>query len=168
MSLIGAARMVALEAVDKRHADEEWADNEDLFQPPPLGSSDWNATAEARGWVSPWWPTCSGLMGGGLTGDVDTCMIRRAATHTDIWRSFGSNGRLAFVGYTRDAYGSPVGGCTVRVFVTSTNELVSRVVSDTNGRYEATSPYFVAHYLVVHKTGAPDIAGASVDTLTPS
>jgi hypothetical protein len=72
------------------------------------------------------------------------------------------------VGVTRDQYGSPLGNCTVRCFRTSSGELVSQVTSDANGNYVATSPYSDQHFLTVHKTLSPDVAGASVDTLTPS
>jgi hypothetical protein len=171
VSLIGAgalSSMALLAAADKRHQDEEYSDNEDLFLPAPLASWDWNAIQEAMGFVSPWWPSSGNLMGGGLSGDADSGIIARAAMHADMWRSFGANGRLAFVGYTRDSAGQPIGGCTVRAFRTATDEMVARVVSDANGYYAATSPYLEAHYLTVHKTSTPDVAGASVDTLTPA
>lgn len=170
MSLLGGAlsSVALLDYPDKRHQDEYFSDNEDLFMPGIVLSYDWNAVIEASGFCSPWWPSAGNLMTGGLAGDVDTGVMRRSAQHSDMWRSFGTNGRLAFVGFTRDSAGAPIAGCTVRAFRTSTDELVSRVTSDANGRYEATSPYLEAHYITVHKTGSPDIAGASVDTLTPA
>jgi len=157
---------VALFAADKNHQDEFYRDNEDLFQPAVLYSVDWNSVAEFAGFVSPWWPTRGFLMGGwgdGLQGDN---LLSLPAECADMWRSFGANGRLGFVGTTRDAFGSPLGNCTVRCIRTSTDEMVSKVVSDANGFYIATTPYNDSHMLVVHdSTGA--IAGASVNTLLP-
>lgn len=164
---LGAAQNVNILArVRQEHGDEEFFDNEDMFPVPVLLSFDWNAIAEVNGFMSPWWPTRGYLLGGwGFEGDN---LVELSAKHSDMWRSFGSNGRLGFVGITRDAYGSPLGGCTVRCFRNSTNELVSAVTSDANGFYIATTPYNDAHYLVVHKTGSPNVAGASVNTITPS
>ena len=152
---------------DKRHQDEAYSDNEELFHPPPFYSCDWNAIAESAGFMSPWWPFRGGLLGGWGDGADGDNLQNLGARHSDMWRSFGSNGRLAFVGYTRDAYGSALGDCTVRLFRTSTDELVSKVQSDANGFYQATSPYLEAHYMTVHKTGTPSVAGASVDTIVP-
>lgn len=79
----------------------------------------------------------------------------------------GSNGRFAIVGYTRDAYGSPIGGATVKLFRTADDSLQNTVVSDGNGLYSVTSPYADGHYLIVYKAGPPDICGTTVNTLTP-
>jgi len=158
--LLGGAMPVTIHAIDdKRAIDEYWADNEDII----VTSDDWNSTSEARGFASPWWPTSAGQM----VGDASGGGLITPVVFYDMWRSFGSNGRLSFVGYTRDSYGSAVGNCTVRCFRTSTTELVSTVTSDANGLYQATSPYGDAHFLTVHKAGTPSIAGASIDSLTP-
>lgn len=115
----------------------------------------------AYSYACQWWP------GGGAVEGGDESALS-AARWGDPWVTSGSNGRLGFVGYTRDAFGSPLGGCTVRCFRTSTNELVSQVTSDTNGQYIATTPYGDAHYLTVHNsTVTPAVAGASVDSLLP-
>ena len=86
----------------------------------------------------------------------------------NIYPVAGCNGRLAFAGVTRDQYGSAIGGCTVRCFRSSTCELMSTVLSDPQGNYIATTPYYESHFLTVHKSGPPDVAGASIDTVTPA
>ena len=146
--------------------DEFYFDNEDAFPTPVLWSFDWRAVIEAAGFVSPWWPAAGLLIGPGADAGFDA-LAQVPAKHSDMWRSFGANGRLGFVGVTRDQYGSPLGGCRVRCFLTATTELVSDVVSDGNGNYLATTPYTGAHFIVVHRSGSPDVAGASVDTLQP-
>lgn len=109
---------------------------------------------------TPWWPARS--------IDLDAFLDLNSSDFWQ-WLDSGSNGRLGFVGVTRDATGAPLGGCTVRAFVTATNELVSQVTSDANGNYVATSPYLENHYLVVHKSAAvPPVAGASIDTVQPA
>ena len=128
---------------DVKHCDEFFFDNEDEFPVPILLSFDWNSVIEASGFVSPWWPAHGFMLGGwGFDGDN---LVELNAKHSDMWRSFGSNGRLGFVGYTRDQYGSPIPNATVRCFHTSNNELVSSVVSDANGFYIATTPYADGH-----------------------
>lgn len=145
----------------------DWAANGDLF-----GAKLWDRIPaddylyDAH-FESEWWPARSSMMGG-WDGEPSNLLLGEAQWWGWPQTRSGCNGRLGFVGYTRDAYGSPVGGCTVRCFNTATNELVSTVTSDANGFYIATTPYGGAHYLVVHKSGTPEIAGASISTLTPA
>jgi hypothetical protein len=146
----------------------EWATSGDLFGPKlwdriPADDYFFDATFESE-----WWPSRSSLMGG---WDGEPSNLLLGDTPWWSWPSTrsGCNGRLGFVGYTRDAYGSVLGGCTVKCFRTSSDELVSTVTSDANGYYIATSPYIDAHYLVVQKPDAvPPVAGASLNTVTPA
>lgn len=154
---------------DRRHGDEDFFGNDDLFQPDPIANyfvreDLWFGVRTFR---TPWWPSAGA---GALLGDAGSVAYDKVIRYTDPWPNLpgGANGRLGFVGYTRDQYGSPVGGVTVRCFRTSTNELVSRVTSDANGFYIATTPYGDAHFLTVHKAGTPAIAGASIDTIVPA
>lgn len=112
-----------------------------------------------------WWPSRSSLMGG-WDGEPSNQLVGDAPWFAWPSTRSGCNGRLGFVGYTRDQYGTPLANCTVRCIRASTDEMVSKVTSDANGFYIATTPYSDAHFLVVHDaTGA--IAGASVNTLLP-
>jgi hypothetical protein len=159
----GATGIPTLVRTDKRCLEEFWLG--EFFQPPIILD---RLVPEERdygyGFVNPWWPYAGNLLAGAF-GAGDGQVINYAPWYQEPWVRSGCNGRLAFVGYTRDAYGSPIGNCTVRCFRTSTDELVSTVLSDATGFYQATSPYGDAHYLVVHGTG---IAGASVSTLVPA
>ena len=152
---------------DLRACDQEFFHNEDLFQPPPLvdvglPQEVWfEGTAGGYvGYMSPWWPTPGSLLGD--SGDVG--VLQRISPWGAWTTPSGCNGRLGFVGYTRDQYGSPVPNCTVRCIRISTDEMVSKVTSDATGYYIATTPYSDAHVLVVN---GPSIGGASVDTLLP-
>jgi hypothetical protein len=133
---------------------------------PPILSGVFLPVVDARGiddFSSPWWPRG----GSGLVADTALSDVLRAVWFESVYPVSGANGRYAIAGVTRDATGSALGGCTVRLFVTGTDELVARVTSDANGAYIATSPYSVGtpHYMTVHFGGT--VAGASVDTLIP-
>lgn len=114
-----------------------------------------------------WWPRSGQLLGGwgdGLSGDT---FQNKATRWNAPFTVRGCNGRLAFVGYTRDQYGSPLGNCTVRLYRVSTEEQQCKVQSDANGLYFATTPYDDAHFLVIHNP-AGDQAGATKNTLLPA
>ena len=77
--------------------------------------------------------------------------------------------QLKIRGTTRDSAGAVLGSATVQGFITSTDVYVSQVVSDTAGYFEFCTQFSgQQHYLVAYKGGSPDIAGTTVNTLTPS
>ncbi len=82
----------------------------------------------------------------------------------------GGNYRPQFVyGNCIDANSNPLAGVTVDLFLTSTNLLVSTSLTDSQGNYQAPTPYSGQnHYVVAYLTGATPVAGTSVNTLTPS
>jgi hypothetical protein len=162
--LIGAALPVTIHVVDDQRLVEiqPWLDRS--FPIEPIAAQ-WSQERDQLGgetfdFRSDWWPAGSGLVSDGGISDV---IMGYGAF--DPYPVSGCNGRLAFNGVTRDQYGSPLGGCTVRCYRTSTHELQSVVTSDANGAYIATSPYGDSHFLVVHGTG---VAGASIDTVVPT
>lgn len=148
---------------DKKHADACFSGRAFNAIPALLWLNAHDA-GEPASYRTPWWPASSCLFGG-LDGVDENTILAGDGYFCPPWIASGANGRLGFVGYTRDQYGSAIGDVTVRCFRTSTNELVSQVTSDANGFYIATTPYSDGHYLVVHKTSS--IAGATIDTLTP-
>jgi len=164
---------VSLYPSDMRHCDQEMFTNEDLFHPPPL--ADYYVPVEVPlgdmggycGYMSAWWPRNSGLMVGDLGADVSMLQDSQSWGPLGVMPGSGTNGRLSIVGITRDAYGSALPACTVKLFRTSTDELVSQVTSDaTTGEYTITTPYYPdGHYLVVYKSGSPDVFGTTVNTL---
>lgn len=117
-------------------------------------------------YASPWWP------GSGFIGErgIDVAIIDptcKPYESSDITK--GRNTRYGVQGVTRDAYGSPLGGCTMKLFRTSDDTLVSSTISDPVGNYLLSTPYYPdAHYVVMYKTGSPDVTGASVNTLIPA
>lgn len=167
MSLVGAALPQMIHIREDKRCLDEWWSGEDLFKPfiiidiLMMEEGDYG-----YGYVTPWWPNPGSLMGG-FDGVPENQTLTNAPWYSEPWVRSGCNGRLGFVGYTRDQYGSALPNCTVRCFLTSTTELVSTVTSDANGFYIATSPYSGDHFLVIHDSTG-QIAGASVNTLTPA
>jgi len=110
--------------------------------------------------MSEYWPR-SGFMGG---GGADVAMLQSVAWG---WydQAAGAASRFGFVGVTRDSLGSPIGGCTVLLFRTSDNVLQDTTTSDADGRFLLNTAYYPdAHFLVVRKTGTPNVSGATDGT----
>lgn len=128
------------------------------FQPERI-FADIYATAPAS-FESVWWPR-----GGGLLGDANIGLLE-AAWWGEFDQAAGSGSRFGFRGVTRDVLGSPVADCTVKLFRTSDDCLLDASVSDSEGNFLLNTAYYPdAHYIVAHKTAAPDIDGASQNTL---
>jgi hypothetical protein len=114
-----------------------------------------------------WWPRSGQILGGWGGGQDGDFFQNKSPRWKQPRTERGANGRLGFVGYTRDQYGSPLGGCTVRCYRTSTEEQVAKVTSDDTGLYFATTPYSDAHFLVIHN-GDGSLAGATKTSLLPA
>lgn len=70
-------------------------------------------------------------------------------------------------GVTKDSAGAVLGGCVVNWFDTATNVKLGTITSDANGVFEfrtAGQPP-TTYYLVAYKSGSPDVAGTTVNTL---
>ena len=78
----------------------------------------------------------------------------------------GCNTRYGIQGITRDAFDNPLGGCKVVCFRTADDTKTGEAISDANGNFTVTTPYFPeAHYLVQYKATSPDVFGSSLNTL---
>jgi hypothetical protein len=82
------------------------------------------------------------------------------------FRSVKSTAQFAIAGVTRDSAGAVLGDCEVDLFHTASDMLQVRAVSDGAGVFSVlvgnNSDFY---YLRAYKTGAPDVAGTSVNTL---
>lgn len=78
--------------------------------------------------------------------------------------------RNIITGTTIGAGGAILGSCTVKLYETPTDLIMDTgVISDaTTGVYVATSPNSTNCYAVAYKAGSPDVAGTTVNTLTPA
>lgn len=151
--LIGASKMTTrIERGDYTTSPQWWAN--------PI-----TVTWFAGDYSTPWWGR------GVITGDlsVDSTVL----SSKPLWVAFepvaGAVSLFGMSGVTRDVYGSPLGGVTVKVFRTADDVLVSSIISDPSGNFTVTTPYYPdTHYLVTYKTGSPDVFGSSTNTLQGS
>lgn len=74
----------------------------------------------------------------------------------------------SITGITRDASGNPLGGCVVDLYMTATDQVQMSTVSDASGNYRFEDAGAGPFYVVAYKAGAPDVAGASVNTIVPA
>jgi hypothetical protein len=77
------------------------------------------------------------------------------------------------VGVTRDAYGAPLGNCTVYVFRTDNfsldrNCFVASAVSDGSGNFSIQVDGEAKYQLTAYLAGSPDKAGVSITNITPT
>lgn len=68
-------------------------------------------------------------------------------------------------GVTKDSTGAALGSCIVRLFNTDTNEVEQTTTSDASGNYSFIVDKTKGFYCVSYKTGSPDVAGTTVNTL---
>jgi hypothetical protein len=150
--LLGAAQPVArIEKSDERHASVA------RLEIHALTHTDGSMRTE-------WWPR-----GGGFLGDpaVDFGVLDGVWwTQPEI--AGGTTSRYGITGVTRDAYGSPLGGVTVKLFLTADDTRVDQMVSGPAGNYLLSSPFLAGHYVIAYKAGSPDVEGTTVNTLVPA
>lgn len=77
--------------------------------------------------------------------------------------------RWVISGITKDSTSTPLPFCTVQLFNTNDDTYIGEVISDSVGAYAFTlngnvNPKYAVAYLV----GSPDVAGTTVNTLTPT
>ena len=138
----------------------EWADTSALNWVDP------DDQFALNGFHTPWWPRTT------VTTSGQEWLEPSWTDWPEITR--GHTSRMTFSGVTRDAYGSPLGGCTVKLFKTAAgtfpgqaDTLVDTTISDpTTGAFLLYSIYYPdTHYIVSYKAGTPDVEGTTVNTL---
>lgn len=79
---------------------------------------------------------------------------------------FKQPARYTITGITKDSTGAVLGNCVVLLFETATNLIKAVTLSDASGNYLLDGTIDVTYYVVAYKAGAPDVTGATVNTLT--
>jgi hypothetical protein len=69
------------------------------------------------------------------------------------------------IGVTKDNTGAPLGSCVLVLFRTADNSIAALGLSDASGNYVFVASPALTHYLVAYKSGSPDVAGTTVNTL---
>lgn len=99
-------------------------------------------------------------------GDDDDSYISRGAR--DITQCDLGVPHWVLSGVTRSSNNAALGSSAVSVFDTASNTLVAQTTSSALGEFAAplysTGPF----YMVAYKSGSPDVAGTTVNTLTPT
>ncbi len=120
------------------------------------------------------WPTAR-FSGGGDVGGSGYMPVGQGLGDSGMWEPFSCDGEgtqtKRFIrGTCVDASEVPVANATVQAFRTSDDFYAGEGVSLDDGTYYVgvEQALGVAHYLVAYKPGSPDIAGTTVNTLTPT
>jgi hypothetical protein len=107
-----------------------------------------------------------------LCGIIGMDIVSMAAQASFETPRVGDGGKQAWYfikGQVLNASAVPQTGVIVRGFRTSDNAYIGATTSDVNGNYMLPTPYSgVSHFIVAYEAGAPDIAGTTVNNLTPT
>jgi len=122
------------------------------------------------GYETPWWP------GAGRLDTPDDANLQAINWSTpDLFepKGGGTNSRFGIYGIVRDVYGTPVNDAIVKLFRTTgdlyKDVLIDQGISGPLGNYFVSTPFYPdPHYIVIYKTGTPDIFGSSPNTLIGS
>lgn len=159
-------------------ASEQSPGQDDTLLHPPrwsYQSRSVRSTYDRNKWSSLW------PQGGFISGNPSTAMTPLGDDYAE-----GGGHRLGFEmpsvgiqgsqntkfirGSCIDASSVAVASATVKAYLTATDVEVGSGVSFDDGTYAVgtDNPVSAQHYVVAYKAGAPDIAGTSVNTLTPT
>ena len=121
------------------------------------------ATDRQLSYATPWWPPR-----GGFYGDYAVDVGVQAGQPYGNLERIGQAGasRLGFIGTTRDANGTLIGGVTCSLFHTSDRLWIMDTVSAADGSFFLQSPFAGdQHFIVFYKAGTPEIFGTTKQTL---
>lgn len=127
-----------------------------------------NIISTLRPWEEGRLWTSSSFLGGASAGIFN----QDSGTSSDMWANWpdeaGSASMKKLIGVTNNSSGSVLGGVTV-VAVHTTDNLPQGVpvVSDAQGYYELLTPLTDNHRIDAYLAGSPDVAGTTVNNLTP-
>lgn len=117
-----------------------------------------------QSYATPFWPGRSGFYGD-LGADVG--LMEGKYYEPEITK--GMNSRFGYQGTTRDVNNSPLGACTVKLFLTADDSKVATdITSEADGTFVISTPFYAPHYIVTRKSGSPEVAGVTVSTNLPN
>lgn len=163
-------------SLDSYYPASEWIDDTLLYPPR------WNyqrrslrSSYDKNAWMSGW----SWSFGGNICGDNTTPNQIDCGIFTGGWTLAyeapsapgPGNQSIKFLkGTCVDSAGNPVANAIVQGFRTVDDYYVGEVTANNDGTYVlgTNNPASTQHYLVAYKAGTPDIAGTTVNTLTPT
>lgn len=115
---------------------------------------------------SGWGGKAAGHFRGALATDAGQSRGQsRGQIGTVVYRSPGVVANTVVSGITRDSSGTPIGPCVVHLFSAGNDMPVQQKSTDASGNFTFEQPGSGPFYIVAYKTGSPDIAGTTVNTL---
>lgn len=115
--------------------------------------ADIRATGVGKGTTNSGWTESRGWQGAGAHFSSARNQVKR---------------RWTITGYTRDSTGAILGNCAVTLFTTVDNMPIEVTTSDAAGYYSFNvNGNSQLRFAVSYKAGAPDVTGATVNTLVP-
>lgn len=130
---------------------------------------------DRNAWYSLWSFGCRVGYGTPAGSDGAAPIGGRDLAGADLYEPYSCDGegtsvRRFILGTCKDASSVPVANATVQAFRTSDDFYLGQDVSRDDGTYACPTdvPAGTQCYLVAYKPGAPDIAGTTVNTLTPT
>ena len=106
---------------------------------------------------------------GGRVGNTNSvpevkgvCAVR---TFTNPEKTIFRERNFIIADVTKDSAGAALGGCTVHLFNAANNTLEQTAISDAAGNYSFVVDKTKLYFTRAYKSGAPDVAGTSVNTL---
>jgi hypothetical protein len=127
-------------------------------------------------WNSLWSFGCR-VNGAGLIAGADGAgVIGQTLAEKDLFEPYSCDGAGCQTKYTIKAQvfesdgTTPVVGATVQAFTTNTETFAGETVTNSLGEYQimVEQKKDVAHFVVAYKTGSPDKAGTTTNTLLPT
>lgn len=129
------------------------------------------AHLDRYGWHS-LWPGGQMLSGDPAVpmGALGSCQESGGEWFESPMIGYGTRTTKFILGVCRDSSGAPVAGATVRGYRTSDGAFVGQVTSNDDGTYAVptNNPASAQHFTTADKAGSPEIAGISINTLTPT
>lgn len=126
----------------------------------PFAQAPWGGRAQFRGAVAASAPS-------DVLPAVDPQVIGRTRwgqVGTIVYRS-GAGITSTLAGVTRDSTGTAIGGVRMELFLTAGDVALATTTSDASGNFTFQNPGAGPFYLVAYKSGSPDLAGTTVNTL---
>jgi len=117
-----------------------------------------------QSYATPFWPGRTGFFGDVVS---DFGLLKAEYYEPEITK--GMNSRFGYQGVTRDVNNSPLGLCTVKCFrAVDDTKTTPDVVSEADGSFVISTPYYEPHWLRMSKSGAPDLQCTTVSTAYPN
>lgn len=120
--------------------------------------------SQPQSYTTPFWPGRTGFYGD-LAADVG--LLEGEYYEPEITK--GMNSRFGYQGVSRDVNNSPLGGCTIKLFLSADDSKVTPdIVSEPDGGFVISTPNYAPHWLRMSKSGSPEVQCSTVSTIYPN